>query len=267
MNTEDRMTPDSLPMVHLRGVGFHSITEQQCIRCIRDSLDLGVGGWVITANLDHLRRALIDPVYRKFCEEATLVVADGMPLVWASRIQGSPLPERVAGSSLISTLSQEAALWGRSLYMLGGVPGTAESAGEVLKRRHPTLKIAGSHCPDFGFENDPDQMRRIVDLLDKAQPDIVYVALGSPKQEHLIAQLREVLPNAWWMGVGIGFSFLTGDVRRAPRWMQVAGLEWLHRLAQEPQRLAGRYIVDGIPFALSLLATSLGARIRGRGRG
>ncbi|MCP4003753.1 MAG: WecB/TagA/CpsF family glycosyltransferase [bacterium] len=255
---------DSLPTARLRGVSFHSITEEHCIRCIGDGLDRGLGGWVITANLDHLRRALVDPVYRRFCEEATLVVADGMPLVWASRIQGTPLPERVAGSSLISSLSQEAAIWGRSLYMLGGVPGTAEMAGEVLKRRHSSLKIAGSHCPDFGFENNPDQVQHIIDLLVEAQPDIVYVALGSPKQEHLIERLREVLPNAWWMGVGIGFSFLCGDVRRAPRWMQVAGLEWLHRLAQEPQRLAGRYIADGIPFALSLLATSLGARMRGR---
>ena len=256
---------ESLPVVRLRGLAFHAISEQQCIEAICRDLADGRGGWVITANLDHLRRALVDPSYRALCDEADLLVADGMPLVWASRIQGTPLPQRVAGSSLVSTLSQQAASEARSIYLLGGDPGTAEAAGEVLKTRYGGLRIAGSFCPPFGFEKDESQVCKMIETLVHAQPDIVYVALGSPKQELLIARIREHLPQAWWIGVGISFSFLTGDVRRAPRWMQVTGLEWVHRLVQEPRRLARRYLIEGVPFAITLLLSAAWTRIAGRG--
>ncbi len=248
--------------VRMRGVDFHCVTEAQCNQHIRDSLEAGQGGWVITANLDHLRRAVGDPAYVELCEQATLVVADGMPLIWASRLQGTPLPERVAGSSMISTLSEAVAQDHRSIYLLGGDPGTAEAAGEVLVQRYPSLKITGSYCPEFGFEKDQEAVDRIVGLLVEAKPDLVYVALGSPKQELLIGQLRQNLPYAWWIGVGISFSFLCGQVRRAPRWMQVTGLEWVHRMVQEPHRLAKRYLVYGIPFALSLLGIAVWNRLR-----
>ena len=252
---------ESLPVVRLRGLAFHAISEPRCIETICRDIADGRGGWVITANLDHLRRALVDSSYRALCDEADLLVADGMPLVWASRIQGTPLPQRVAGSSLVSTLSQQAASEERSIYLLGGDPGTAEAAGEVLKSRYGGLRIAGSFCPPFGFEKDESQVRKMIETLVHAQPDIVYVALGSPKQELLIARIREHLPQAWWIGVGISFSFLTGDVRRAPRWMQVTGLEWVHRLVQEPRRLARRYLIEGVPFAITLLLSAAWARI------
>jgi len=188
--------------------------------------------------------------------EADLVVADGMPLVWASKLQGTPLPERVAGSNLISTLSKAAAERGRSVYLIGGAPGTAEGAARVLQSRYPNLKIAGYYYPPLGFEHDPKEMANIIANLAASKADIIYIALGSPKQERLIARLRPILPQAWWMGVGNSFSFLCGDVRRAPRWMQKVGLEWSHRLLQEPRRLFKRYIVVGIPFAARLLSRS-----------
>jgi len=99
------------------------------------------------------------------------------------------------------------------------------------------LKIAGTFCPQQGFEKKPKQMAEIVQMLIAAKPDIVFVALGSPKQEHLIAKLKPYLSSAWWLGVGVSFSFLTGHVKRAPLWMQRAGIEWLHRLGQEPRRI------------------------------
>src|SRR6185503_14088249 len=104
----------------------------------------------------------------------------------------------------------------------------------------------------FGFESDPKEMERLAAALSEAAPDIVFVGLGSPKQEKLIGRLRSTLPGAWWLGVGISFSYLTGDVRRAPVWMRRCGLEWFHRLTSEPGRLARRYLVEGIPFGLRL---------------
>ena len=248
-----------LTTVALCGVKFHAISEQQCVSHIDRQLEAGEGGWVVTANLDHLRRLVRDDEYARLCRGATLVVADGMPLVWASHIQGTPLPGRVAGSDLISSLSAAVACRGRSVYLLGGDPGTAEAAVEVLQKGCDGLKVAGVYCPPIGFENDSREIQRIEQRLFQARPDLVYVALGSPKQERLICRLRDRLPAAWWIGVGISFSFLCGDVRRAPQWMQNIGLEWLHRLAREPRRLAGRYLLHGVPFAGRLLA---GAALR-----
>lgn len=242
--------------VCLRGVSIHRLTEAACVERICGALSQGQGGTVVTPNLDHLRRCASDATFRSLVADAELVVADGMPLVWASRLQGTPLPERVAGSNLIVSLSAAAASHGYSIFLLGGAPGTAQLAGDVLRTRFPHLNVAGACCPPAGFERDPDYVALLADQLEASRADIVFVALGSPKQEKLIERLRPTLPGAWWLGVGISFSFLCGDVRRAPLWMQSAGLEWMHRLAQEPRRLFKRYLVTGLPFAADLLARS-----------
>jgi N-acetylglucosaminyldiphosphoundecaprenol N-acetyl-beta-D-mannosaminyltransferase len=184
-----------------------------------------------------------------------------MPLLWASRLQGTPLPERVAGSELIYTLTAAAAEAGRSVFLLGGNPGAAERAGEELRRRNPTLKLAGTRCPPFGFEKDSASVDEITGALEAARPDVVFVCLGFPKQERLIERIRARLPTAWFLGVGISLSFVCGDIRRAPRWMQRIGLEWVHRLAQEPTRLFRRYVLHDIPFAFRLIVSAAGKRL------
>lgn len=246
---------DPLPMehIHLRGVRLDALTEQGCVDHIIGALAQGRGGWVVTPNLDHLRRADRDPAFHAMLDEADLVVADGMPLIWASRLQGTPLPQRVAGSSLVWALAQAAAEHGRSLYLLGGDPGAAQGAAKALSARYPDLRIAGTDCPAFGFDQDPEKIAEVTKKMLAAKPDIVYVGLGSPKQERLIRRIRVGSPHIWWLGIGISLSFIAGDVRRAPRWVQQFGLEWLHRLLQEPGRLAKRYLVDGLPFAARLL--------------
>ena len=254
--------PAPLPVVELRRLRVHAVTEDECVGHVMAELDAGRGGWVVTPNLDHLRRLSHDGALRQTYSRATLSVADGRPLVWASRLQGTPIPERVAGSSLIYTLNAAAAAHGRSVFLLGGNPGTAEAAAAVLTERYPGLCVAGTLCPPLGFEDSPERMAEIEAALEQAQPDVVFVALGFPKQELLIERLRERWPRTWWLGVGISFSFVAGEVRRAPRWMQVSGLEWAHRLGQEPRRLFRRYLVEGVPFALVLLAGSAGLGLR-----
>jgi N-acetylglucosaminyldiphosphoundecaprenol N-acetyl-beta-D-mannosaminyltransferase len=246
--------PADLPAILLSGVRIHAVTEAQAIAHILDELDAGNGGTVVTPNLDHLRRCRTDVAFASIVAEANLVLADGMPVVWASKVQGTRLPQRVAGSDLISTLSAAAATRGRSIFLLGGMPGHAEGAAKILiERSNGTLNVAGTYCPPVGFENDKAEMARITSMLRESRPDIVYVALGSPKQEFLIDRIWRILPRAWWLGVGISFSFLTGDVKRAPKWMRLTGLEWLHRVYQEPKRLFKRYFVDGVPFAARLM--------------
>ncbi|HTL28829.1 MAG TPA: WecB/TagA/CpsF family glycosyltransferase, partial [Tepidisphaeraceae bacterium] len=204
---EPRTHRSSLPIVTLHGVDLHAITEQICVEYILDHLDAGQGGVVVTPNLDHLYRCVTDVSFGALVAEADLVVADGMPLVWASRVQGTPLPARVAGSDLIWSLSAAAAKRGRTIFMLGGLPGTADAAAKILIERNPELRVVGTHCPPIGFERSERELGVIIDALTTTKPDIIFVALGSPKQEQLIDRIRRTLPNSWWLGVGISFSF------------------------------------------------------------
>jgi N-acetylglucosaminyldiphosphoundecaprenol N-acetyl-beta-D-mannosaminyltransferase len=256
-----RAGPGDRRRISLMEMPIDCVTEDEAVAQIGDALEGGRGGWVITPNLDHLRAFRREPELREPFREADLVLADGMPLVWASQIQNTPLPERVAGSDLIWSLSSEAGRKGASVFLVGGNPGTAEEAGEALARSSPGLDLAGAHCPPRGFERDQLELARIERSLRRAHPDLVYVGLPLDKQVKLIPRLRRSAPSAWFLGLGISFSFVTGDVRRAPRWMQRSGLEWIHRLVQEPRRLARRYLVEGIPFSAALFAHALRRRL------
>ncbi|HEV8062808.1 MAG TPA: WecB/TagA/CpsF family glycosyltransferase [Gemmataceae bacterium] len=254
----------SLPTIELGGLRLHALTEEACIGHILSELKEGRGGWVVTPNLDHLRRFQHDIDFRALVAQANLVTADGMPLIWMSRIQGTLLPERVAGSSLINTLSRAAAREGMSVFLLGGDPGTAQEAGAILCQRNPGLRLAGTSCPQIGPVLEDSTRQRLAAELAAALPDIVFVGLGSPKQERVIANLRGCVPAAWWLGVGVSFSFVCNRVHRAPVWMQKLGLEWLHRLWQEPGRLARRYLIEGLPFAAIMFARCSCRRLFGR---
>lgn len=249
-----------VPTVPLMGLDVAAFTERDTVDHVLNSLRDGEGGWLCTANLDILRQWHESDEVRDLVSGADLVVADGMPLLWAAELQGSPLPERVAGSTLIMSLTAGAAEAGASIFMLGGNPGTAEGAMNKLTELSPGLELAGTLCPPFGFENDATWLDRIEQSLRDAEPDIVYVALGSPKTERLIAELRTRLPEMWFMGCGISFSFLAGEVRRAPVIVQRLGFEWLHRMIQEPKRLYRRYLVQGIPFLVELMWSALTLR-------
>lgn len=224
----------------------------------------GRGGQIITPNIDILRRAVREREARHHVESASLVVADGAPLIWASRLRGQPLPARVPGSDLIWSLSRAVAQQHGSVYLLGGEPGAASRAADVLRDRFPSLTVAGYASPPFGFDTRPDEYQAVCQAVADAQPDLVLVGLGFPKQERVIARLRPLLPGAWFMGCGAAIGFVAGTHRRAPLWMQRTGLEWVHRLAAEPQRLMRRYLVDDVPFAIRLLAGSAVARLRRR---
>jgi N-acetylglucosaminyldiphosphoundecaprenol N-acetyl-beta-D-mannosaminyltransferase len=248
----------------LRGARFHAITEQQCVDAVLDELDQGRGGSIVTMNLDSLRLFAQYESYRVHSRRASIVTADGMPLIWASHIQGTPLPERVTGSNLIWSLNAGAAARGRSIYLLGGAPDTAQKTADALLERYPNLRIAGvSSRPDPSADDD-EECASISEAIEHARPDIVYVALGAPKREEMIERLRDLLPATWWLGVGYAFSFASGESRRAPLWMQRAGMEWLHRLAHEPRRLAGRYLGHDLPFAFVLFRSAIARRFRGQ---
>jgi N-acetylglucosaminyldiphosphoundecaprenol N-acetyl-beta-D-mannosaminyltransferase len=254
--------------VDVDGTGFDRVTEHEVVAIVRAAIAAGRGGRIMTPNIDILRQAQVDAGVRAYLDDADLVVADGMPLVWASRLSGHPLPERVAGSSLVWSLSAGLGRDGRSAFVIGGIPADertgeadgATRAADRLAAASPGLRVAGTLSPEYGFELDVDAFAAVCHRVGDARPDIVFVGLGFPKQERVITRLRAVLPRAWFIGCGAAINFVAGDVDRAPLWMQRSGLEWAHRLGTEPRRLAGRYLRHDAPYALRLLAGAARSR-------
>ncbi len=254
-------------MVSVASLDFDPLSEGQVVTRIVRDLKQGQGGWVVPVNIDVCRQISRDPATRELVSGASLVVADGMPLVWAARLRGDPLPERVTGASMIFTLASAAAGSGKSIYLLGGNPGVPERAAAELERRYPGLLVAGTDAPPVGFDRHPGEFAAVRARLEEGRPDIVFVGLGFPKQERVIAALAQALPAAWFIGCGAAIPFAAGALPRAPQWMQRLGLEWLYRLVSEPRRLFHRYVLTDLPFAVRLLITSALARLRFGRRG
>ncbi len=251
----------SVRAVDVGGLAIDALTEAEVAAHVLAELRAARGGRLVTINTDIFRAASRDPDLKRLLHESSLRVADGMPVVCAAKLRGTPVPERVTGASLILSLTQAAAQEGRSVYLLGGPPGVAEQAGEALRGRYPSLTVAGVDAPPIGFDATASGVDAVCARVVAAAPDIVYVGLGFPKQERLIAQIAPLAPSSWFVACGAAISFAAGTARRAPRWMQRAGLEWLFRLAREPRRLARRYLVDDLPFAGQLLTSYVAHRL------
>ncbi len=251
---------DSGPVkrVALGGIAIDPVTEAEAVARVIDAIEAGRGGQIVTPNVDIVAAARRSRELRAIIAASDLVVADGAPLVWASRVAGTPLPARVAGSDLVWSLSEAAATRGLRIALLGGTPDGAarptERAADLLEARYPGLKVVGAWCPPMGFDRDDSQWRALVERVVAADPDLVYVGLGFPKQEHVMVRLRAVAPGAWFLGCGASIDFIAGYRRRAPKWMQRTGTEWLFRMLSEPRRLVRRYLKDDVPEALRLLA-------------
>jgi len=253
---------DASPPRILVGVAeFDAFNESDVVARVRTGLDAGTGGWIVTPNADILRTLTREPSTAALTAPATIVVADGAPLIWAARLAGTPLPERVTGSSLVFSLAQDLAASKRSVFLLGGADGVPESAARELRVRFPGLRIAGTYSPPQGFDVDEEGLRATVTRVVESGPDVVFVGLGFPKQERVIRALQPHLPQSWFLGCGAAISMAAGATPRAPGWLQAVGLEWLFRLAQEPRRLAGRYLRRDLPFVVQLLARAAVKRL------
>ncbi len=220
----------------------------------------GRGGVVFTPNVDHVvtadRRVSLRDAYRV----ADLSVADGMPLVWASRLFGRPLRERVAGSDLFWPLMAEAKARGWGVYLLGGAEGAAAEAAARLSAQG--IRIVGAEGPRIGLEVPAPDEAEVLARIAAAAPELLVVGLGAPKQELFIARNREALGGAVALGLGATIDFAAGRVPRAPRWMASSGLEWLYRLSREPKRLWRRYLVED-PRFVRIIARQWGRQLAG----
>lgn len=210
--------------------------------------------YVVTPNVDHAVKFQQDEQLRAAYADASMVVADGAPLIAASRLLGKALPERVAGSDLgpglIAAADAAAQSGGRKmrLFLLGAGPGVADRAAAKIHERWPHVEVVGTDCPPLGFEKDDAENERIIAVVNAAKPDVLMIGLGAPKQELWISRFHDRLDARVALCIGATIDFLAGEKRRSPRWMQRAGLEWAHRLASEPRRLAKRYAHDAWIF-------------------
>jgi len=230
------------------------VTFTEALDAVTDLVERRRGGTVFTPNVDHVVMASEDDRFRCAYAGVDLSLADGMPVVWASRALGAPLPERVAGSDLCAPLMRRAAEKGWRVYLFGGGRGSAKRAASRLRAAYPDLKIVGTASPRVDMSEPAAQRRAALDAISAVAPDLVLVGLGAPKQELWIHESAAALAPAVLLGIGASIDFLAGNAHRAPEWMSTAGLEWLYRLAREPRRLWRRYLVRDPRFLGILLA-------------
>jgi len=251
------------PPIAILGVPFDNVTTAETIEAIERMVASRQPHYLVTANVDFLVQAQEDVELRRILFDAHLVLCDGTPLLWASKLLGNPLLERVAGADLVPLLLRVAAEKGYRVFLLGATPESATRAVENLKQIHPSLVVAGCYSPPFNklLEMDHDEIqRRILE----GKPDLLFVSLGCPKQEKWIAMHYRTLGVPVSAGVGATIDFLAGMVKRAPTWMQRTGLEWIYRLAQEPRRLFKRYAKDLWVFGWKIFVQVWQLQLRSR---
>jgi N-acetylglucosaminyldiphosphoundecaprenol N-acetyl-beta-D-mannosaminyltransferase len=245
--------------VRIGQVDIDAVTFDEALETIAALVERREGGAVFTPNVDHVVKAEGNPHFSRAYARADLCLADGMPILWASRLLGSPLPEKVSGSDLLVPLMRLAAERRWRVYLVGGGPGVAEEAGEKLTG-DLGVRIVGTDAPIVRPDGTGDSSDEILKRLRAASPDLVLVAFGAPKQELWIDRSADQLGPAVAIGVGGSLDFIVGGIRRAPDWMSRAGLEWLFRLLQEPRRMWRRYLVEDPAFIAIVARTRRRAR-------
>lgn len=244
-------------------ISMDRVTFAGALEAIGRLVEARQGGYVCTPNVDHFVLAEDFPAFREAYARASLVVADGMPVVWASRLFDAPVPEKVSGSDLMDPLMALAAVKGWRVYLVGAGPGVAEEAAARIRARHGTL-VVGTDSPMIRLGATAQESEPVLARIRAAKPDLVMVAFGAPKQEQWMAEVAPHLGPAVLLGVGASLDFVAGRVKRAPQWMSRLGTEWLYRLASEPRRLWRRYLVND-PRFVGILARALRQQARLRG--
>jgi N-acetylglucosaminyldiphosphoundecaprenol N-acetyl-beta-D-mannosaminyltransferase len=262
MNLDSSTSPFRAPHRMIIGpVPVDAVTLTEALDVVADLVKRGEGGAVFTPNVDHIMIADENPRMRAAYGRSSLSLADGVPVLWAARLAGESLPEKVSGSDFVPRLLQRAAERGWRVYFVGGAPGVAALARDVLVKELPSIQIVGIDVPTIDANEPPERWKPLVEKIRAARPDLVLVAFGAPKQEIFIDTVRAALRPAVLFGIGASLDFVAGTTPRAPRWMSSTGLEWVFRLSQEPQRLWRRYLVRDTKFLL-VLGRVVGERVR-----
>ena len=245
--------------VNVLGVGISVLNLRTAVAAIADAVLARRKGYVCVTGVHGVMEAQNDPAFRKTLNTAFLCTPDGMPMVWMGKIHGHSEMRRVYGPDLMLDVCAWSEANPCRHFFYGGAPGVAETLAKKLKARFPKLEIAGTFTPPFRPLNAEEE-KQFIETIHVAKPDILWVGLSTPKQEKFMAEFLPKLDVTLMIGVGAAFDFHSGRARQAPRWMQRSGLEWFHRLCQEPRRLAKRYFKNNPLFALKIAGQLCGLK-------
>ena len=221
-----------------------NLTMEEALQTIDAMIQHAHGAYVVTPNVDHIVQLEKNTELKKAYANASLILADGKPLIWISKFYKRPIKEKISGSDLFPKLCQIAAKKGYRMFFLGAAEGVAARAAVNLQKQFTDLQVCGTYSPPYGFEKDPQELGKIKNMIRNVRPDILIVALGAPKQEKFMYDHCATLGVPVSLGLGASLDFAAGNIKRAPKWMSDHGLEWLFRITQDPKRMAKRYLVD-----------------------
>jgi N-acetylglucosaminyldiphosphoundecaprenol N-acetyl-beta-D-mannosaminyltransferase len=241
------------------GVVLNAINFTEAVTLITSWINGGACCTVHPCTVHTVMESQRDLTLRAIINQADLAVPDGMPLVWFSRFQGQKEVTRVYGPDLMLAICEHSVVRGYRHFFYGGTPGIAEKLATTLQQRYPGLQVAGTHTPPFRPVGTIEKAS-VITAINALQPDILWVGLGTPKQDYWLAQHRPLLTAPVLVAVGAAFDMFSGNIPQAPPWMQRSGLEWLFRLYQEPRRLAYRYLVYNPLFMMHVFLQLAGLR-------
>lgn len=230
--------------ISFMGIYIDNLNANEMVDYIFEKIENRTPVQIVGVNVDQIVRVSKNELSKKIFLNSSLVFVDGKPIQWMCKLLGTPIKERITGPDLMEFVCAKAASKKYRIFLLGAAPGVAQKCGEILRERYPGVEISGTYSPPLGFQNNEDEMQNIIEMLKKSNSDILFVGMGSPKQDIFIYEnmSKYDIPVSFSMGAAI--DFISGNVKRAPRWMVVCGLEWFHRMVQNPKRLFKRYLVD-----------------------
>lgn len=229
-------------------IKIDNLTMEEAIIEADKLINNGKYNYVVTPNVDHIVKLDEDKEFLEIYNNADLILVDGMPLVWVSKLNKNPIKEKISGSDYFPKLCEFSAQKGYKIFLLGAAEGVAEIAKVNLENKYKDINIVGTYSPKYGFEKDKTEIYKIINIINDAKPDILAVGVGAPKQEKFIYKYLEELKVPLSLGIGATIDFEAGNIKRAPRWMQQSGLEWFYRFIKEPKRMFKRYFIDDLKF-------------------
>jgi N-acetylglucosaminyldiphosphoundecaprenol N-acetyl-beta-D-mannosaminyltransferase len=224
----------------------NNVSMDEAICAIESLIVQPQNSYVVAINVDVVTKIEEDPYLKKITDSADMVLVDGKPLIWISKLHKKVVKEKISGSDLVPQLCKRASEKGYKIFIIGGQDGVALKAKQNLEKQYPAIQVVGTYAPPFGFEKDEQELNKINDMISQAAPDLLIACFGCPKQEKWVYENYQKYQAKVSICAGATVDFLSGNVTRAPRWMSNAGLEWFYRFLQEPKRMFKRYFVDDL---------------------
>ncbi len=230
--------------IKILGVYIDNLTMEDTLSEIEKKIKNKEKSYVTTLNTDVMVKIDADPYLKKIVDNSDLALVDGQPLIWISKLNKKPVKEKISGSDLVPNLCKQAVKKNHTIFFIGGKAGVAEKAKLNLEKQYPGISIVGTYAPPLGFENDPKELENINNIISSRHPDLIIACFGCPKQEKWVYENYNKYDGLVTICAGGTVDFLSGNVKRSPRWVSDHGFEWLFRFFNEPRRLFKRYFID-----------------------